>query len=121
MTAKQLAHAWFEKWRQGDYQHLPITDDFIHTSPYGTIHGREAYLALVEANKDKFLGHEFQSHDLLSADDRACIRYTAVQGDFRLEVTEWHYVSQGKIREIVAYYNIPGEISEERKLADLEV
>ena len=53
---------------------------------------------------------------MLYTDDRACIQYTAIQKDFRLEVTEWHYVKNGLIEKIVAYYNIEGEISEERKL-----
>jgi len=33
-------------------------------------------------------------------------------------MSEWYYVSDGQIDEIVAHYNIEGEISEERKLSD---
>ena len=38
-----------------------------------------------------------------------------VSGDFKLEVSEWHYISNNLIRQIIAYYHI-GEIREERKL-----
>ena len=80
------------------------------------ISGRPQYLDLVRANLDKFLGHRFVIHDELYENDRACVRYTAIKDLFRLEVSEWHYLDQGLIKEIVAYYNIEGEISEERKL-----
>ena len=45
--------------------------------------------------------------------------YTAKQEDFELEVTEWHYVKNNLIQKIIAYYNIPGEIREDRKLEEL--
>jgi len=64
---------------------------------------------LVEANKDKFLGHRFEIHDIICYTAKARVRYSAIQGDFRLEVTEWHFVKDGLIEEIVAYYNIKEE------------
>lgn len=116
METEKLARLWFRKWETGEFLELPITDNFTHTSPYGTIEGKQAYLDLVQANRDKFLGHNFRIHDLICDAQKTCIRYTAIKADFRLEVTEWHYVQNGLINEIVAYYNIEGEISEERKL-----
>ncbi len=110
---------WFLKWEEGDIDNLPITDDFVHTSPYGTISGKAAYLDLVRANKDKFLNHRFEIHETIASEGKACIRYTAIQTDFRLEVTEWHYFRNELIFKIIAYYNIDGEISEERKLKNL--
>ncbi|MEM7381229.1 MAG: nuclear transport factor 2 family protein [Bacteroidota bacterium] len=116
MTAEELSKLWFDKWETGDFLNLPISNNFKHTSPYGTIEGKEAYISLVDANKDKFLGHRFEVRDALYTADSSCVRYTAIQGDFRLEVSEWHYCKDGLIEEIVAYYNIEGEISEDRKL-----
>ena len=116
MNPLELVQNWFDCWTSGDFHQLPITDDFRHTSPYGTIKGKEAYIKLVEANREKFLGHQFNIHDTMADTDKACVRYTAVKGDFRLEVTEWHYTKHGAIHEIIAYYNIEGEIKEERKL-----
>lgn len=113
---KELVESWFDNWETGDFMNLPISEDFRHTSPYGVIEGKESYLDLVRANLDKFLGHQFVLHDQLYESDRACIRYTAIKDDFQLEVSEWHYQRDNKIQEIVAYYNIEGEISEERKL-----
>jgi hypothetical protein len=115
MNIKHLVKTWFEKWDDGDFYHLPVSDNFKHTSPFGTISGKKEYLSLVESNKEKFLGHRFQIHDEIYDNDRACVRYTAIQGDFRLDVSEWYYIKNDLIEEIIAYYHI-GEIREDRKL-----
>ncbi len=116
MNAEITSKKWFETWENGDLQNLPISDDFVHLSPYGTIETKSAYMQIVEANRDKFLGHKFIVQDSMFSEAKASIRYTAIKGDFRLEVSEWHYFRDSLINKIVAYYNIEGEISESRKL-----
>lgn len=120
MDIRELVHKWFEKWETGDYLNIPVADSFIHTSPYGIIDGKEAYLKLVEANKDKFLDNKIEIHDEIYDVDRACVRYTITQGDFTMEVSEWLYKGEDLIEEIISYYNIEGEISEDRKLSNLD-
>lgn len=116
MELKDLVQQWFEKWDSGDYLNLPIAENFKHTSPFGTIEGKQAYLDLVKENKDKFLGQTFDLHDSIYEKDRACVRYTAKQGkDFSLDVSEWYYVKENLIEKIIAYYHI-GEIRKERQL-----
>jgi len=88
MRVQKLVESWFDKWEAGDFYNLPIAENFRHTSPFGTIDGKEGYLKLVEANRDKFLGYSFQIHDRLFGKENACVRYTALQGDFRLDVSE---------------------------------
>ena len=117
MKLKTLVEQWFAAWESGDFHKLPITDSFKHTSPFGTIEGKAAYISLVESNKDKFLGYRFNIHDVIYNDDHACVRYTAVQGDFILDVSEWYYPKDGLINEIIAYYHI-GEIRDDRKLSE---
>ena len=119
MELKELVDKWYKVWDEGDFLNIPVTENFKHTSPYGTIAGKESYLNLVEANKDKFLGNRIVLHDELYEHDRACVRYTVSKGDFSMEVSEWFYKGEDQIREIIAYYNIEGEISEERKLSEL--
>ena len=115
MTPKELVNQWFSKWESGDFHNLPISETFKHTSPFGTIDGKKTYLKLVEDNKDKFLGHRFTIHDAIYDSAKACVRYTGVQGDFSLDVSEWYYVKDGLLEEIVSYYHI-GEIRKERVL-----
>lgn len=116
MTLKGLVKEWFGKWEEGDFLNLPVSENFNHTSPFGTINGKQNYIGLVEANKDKFLGYRFEIHDAIYNGDIACVRYTAIQNDFRLDVSEWYYFKNNLIEEIVAYYHI-GEIREDRKLS----
>ena len=116
MEIQDLVKIWFDKWEQGDFLNLPISESFKHTSPFGTIEGKKAYLDLVGKNKDKFLGQTFEVHDGIYDQNKACVRYTARQGeDFNLDVTEWYQIRDDLIQEIIAYYHI-GEIREERKL-----
>ena len=115
MQIKSLVQQWFQKWKEGDFYNLPISEYFKHTSPFGTIDGKEAYLKLVEANKEKFLGHRFEIQDEIYKSKKACVRYTAIQGDFRLDVSEWYYFKDNLISEIISHYHI-GEIREDRKL-----
>ena len=106
MKLNQLVDAWFAKWESGDFLNLPITENFEHTSPYGTISGKQHYLNIVASNKDKFLNHKFEIHDRIIGNDSACVRYTAIQEGFRLDVSEWYYPGNGLIEKIIAYYNI---------------
>ena len=115
MNAQELISLWFSKWESGDFLSLPVTDNFSHTSPFGTIDGKDAYLKLVKANKEKFLNHRFVIHDALYEKDKACVRYTAIQSDFELDVSEWYYLKNGLIDKITAYYHI-GEIRDDRQL-----
>lgn len=121
MKLNELVKRWFSVWREGDYRNIPVAINFKHTSPYGTIDGKEPYLRLVEANKDKFLGNRIDLHDEIYAGDKACVRYTITNasGGFTMEVSEWFFMGDGLIQEIVSYYNIEGEISEGRKLSGL--
>ncbi len=114
--SQRLVSQWFEKWEQGDFHNLPITESFKHTSPFGTIEGKNAYTDLVASNKEKFLGHKFIVQDAFYGSNKACVRYTSRQTTgFELEVSEWYYFKDSLIDRIMAYYHI-GEIVVERKL-----
>jgi hypothetical protein len=107
---EDLVTTWFEKWSTGDYRSLPLAREFTHTSPYGTIEGREAYLSIVADNEEQFLGFEFQILDQLYDANKACVRYTARSGDHALEASEWFFGDGEKISSIISYYNI-GDVS----------
>ena len=115
MGISALVDTWFECWRKGNYLDLPITEDFSHFSPFGTISGKQAYLDLVSANPDKFLGTTITLLDRLEGPGSACVRYHLQQDDFELQVSEWIYAKDGLIHSVHAYYHI-GEIREDRSL-----
>ena len=115
-----LVNDWFDTWDRGDFENLPVTEDFTHHSPYGTIVGKADYFALVVPNKDKFLGNRIELHDEIYHQGKAAVRYTIHNPAFSMEVSEWLYIRDGRISEVHAYYNIEGEISESRKLEGLD-
>lgn len=106
-----LVATWFGLWESGNFMELPLADDFSHTSPYGTIEGKDAYLKLAADNKEMFLGNTFEIHDHIFNDNTACVRYTMRSRTGTLQVTEWFYTRENLINRIVSYYNL----AEERK------
>ena len=117
VKSKDIVKKWFTKWENGEFLDLPISENFKHSSPFGTISGKKQYVSLVEENKDKFLGYSFKIHDQIYSKNKASVRYTGTQGDFSLDVSEWYYFRNDLIEEIIAYYHI-GEIRDERKLSN---
>jgi len=109
MNIQELVHTWFDLWKTGDFESLPLTEDFTHTSPYGTIRSKAEYFALAAANRDAFLGNTFEIHEMLFDAHKACIRYTMRSPTGTLEVSEWIYEKNGLIAEIIAYYNLEEE------------
>ncbi|MDN5205510.1 nuclear transport factor 2 family protein [Fulvivirgaceae bacterium BMA10] len=116
-STQELVNEWFDIWNKGNFQELPLAEDFKHISPYGTIEGKSNYMELIESNRDKFLGNRIEMHDEIYEGNRGCVRYNVSKGDFSMNVSEWLYIENDKIKEISAYYNIKGEISEDRKLS----
>lgn len=118
MELKILVRLWFQKWEEGEFENIPIEENFKHTSPYGTVDSKRRYLNLVEANKDAFLGKHFDIHDEIYEQNRACVRYTLKSEDTALmEVSEWFYMGKDKIQEIVSYYNVGEDVSYEKKFS----
>lgn len=111
MASEDLVRAWFENWEDGDFRAIPVTDDFEHISPFGTISGRQEYLDVVEANQDQFLGFRFDIHDEIYDDGKACVRYTARKGEFSLDASEWFFGDKTGIQRIISYYNVGGDVS----------
>jgi len=109
MDIKELVKTWFELWKTGNFEALPLAEDFTHTSPYGKVNGKEAYLDLARANKEAFTGNRFEIHEMLFDAHKACIRYTMISPTGTLEVSEWIYEEQGLISKIIAYYNLEEE------------
>lgn len=43
-SAERLARAWIEGWNAGTPEQIPLAPDFVHTSPFGKVAGRDKYL-----------------------------------------------------------------------------
>ena len=109
MSIQDLVATWFEFWTTGNFEDLPLAEDFTHSSPYGKVEGKEAYLNLARANKEAFTGNTFHIHETIFDEYRGCIRYTMKSPTGALEVSEWIYETNGLISKIIAYYNLQEE------------
>ncbi len=117
-TTKQLIEEWFARWADGRFEALPLADDFTHTSPFGVMKGKKTYMDIVEANRDKFLDKKIVVHNVLAEGNKGCVRYTMHAETFSQEVSEWFWVENDLIKDIISYYNV-GEIGEDRKLKEV--
>ncbi|NND72178.1 MAG: nuclear transport factor 2 family protein [Rhodothermales bacterium] len=103
-TAMQLAMDWINAWTTGDLTLLKLAPDFSHTSPFGTIEGREKYLdIIIPAAKQNVTRLEFQ--EIIADENRAVIRFLAVGPDGTTPTSEWIYAENGEIKSIVSYYD----------------
>lgn len=54
MNTNNIINEWFIKWEEGDYNNIPISDNFQHKSPFRKINGKENYLKIVSEMKTNF-------------------------------------------------------------------
>ena len=98
---RDVAVSWLEAFQAKDISLLQLADDFLHTSPFGEIRGKETYLDLVQANQEAFFGNPINVIDFLDGGDRFAVRYVVGQ----MEACDVIYVRNGKIAEVYSYYH----------------
>lgn len=99
---RDIVDAWFDAFREKDISKLNLAEDFVHTSPFGEIKGREAYLELVRKNAEAFFGPTIEILDVIEGGDRFAVRYL-VDGN---PACDCIYVQGGEISEIYSYYHV---------------
>jgi hypothetical protein len=100
---------WFACWNSGDTDDLPITDDFRHTSPFGTIETKARYLEVVNKNRDAFLGNRLTVLRQIVDGNNVCVQFRQTREDdpdFEMTVCEWYVLDGDRIKEIESVYNI---------------
>ena len=97
----QLALAWFDAFRQRTLEDLALADSFVHTSPFGIIRGRQAYLELVQANESAFYSPTLEVVDTIAGETSVAVRYL-VNGN---PACDWIYTENGQITRIFSYYH----------------
>ena len=98
---REIAESWLGAFQARDLSLLQLAEDFLHTSPFGEVHGREAYLNLVSGNEEAFFANSIEVIDFVEGGDRFVVRYTV--GD--MAACDWIYVRDGKISEVFSYYH----------------
>jgi hypothetical protein len=101
-VSRELVDGWFAAFRERDISMLKLAEGFVHSSPFGEIAGREAYLDLVRANSEAFFAPEIEILDVIEAGDRYAVRYL-VDGN---PACDCIYIQGGQISNIYSYYHV---------------
>lgn len=67
--------SWFDAFHARDLSRLILAEDFVHSSPFGEIKGREAYLNMVRENPEAFFRPTVEIVDVLDSGDKFAVRY----------------------------------------------
>lgn len=102
----ELARGWIEAWGRLDMEWLRrnLAPDFVHTSPFGRLEGREPYLATVEPMARKSV-MELRILGVLGGGAQAAIRFENRTAAGTVESCDWLRVEDGRIREVRSFYD----------------
>ena len=99
---RKIVDDWFGAFQKRDISKLKLAEDFVHTSPYGQIKGRQTYLDLVKENEEAFFSPKLDILDVLECGDKYAVRYL-VNGN---PACDCIYVRDGQISKIFSYYHV---------------
>ena len=102
----QLAAGWIEAWIRMDIEWLRehLTTDFVHTSPFGLLVGREHYLETVEPMARKSV-QRLAIKDVIASDNQAAIWFENLTPNGAIPSCDWVRIEDGKIKEIQSFYD----------------
>ena len=99
-VSKIIAESWLEAFRAKDLSRLNLADGFVHSSPFGLIEGKAAYLEMVNSNPEAFFENTIEVVDLIGEGKQFAIRYL-VNGT---PACDCIYIENGQIAKIIAYF-----------------
>ena len=98
---RKIADAWLQSFIEKDLTKLELAEDFVHTSPFGEIRGRTAYLDIVRANEEAFFSQAIGIIDVFDGGDKFVYRYRVGE----MDACDCVYVRNGRIAEVFSYYH----------------
>lgn len=105
---EDLTRRWITVWTDGDPFAFPLAADFEHTSPYGTIRGRDRYLeTVVPAAKANVMTLTVES--VIVSGDEGAVRYR-MEGPSGgvTEACDWLRFERGALARVWSYYERHG-------------
>ena len=98
---RQIVDDWLDAFRQKGLSKLRLAEDFVHSSPFGEIQGRDAYLDMVRKNSEAFFDKTLTTIDVLDCGDKFAIRYLVDD----TPACDCIYLREGQIWRIHSYYH----------------
>lgn len=104
--AGELARGWIDAWTRNDLEWLRerLAPDFVHTSPFGRLEGRDHYLATVAPMAAKSV-QDLRIVDVIAEGDRAAIWFENVTPRGEIPSCDWLRIEGRQIREIRSFYD----------------
>ncbi|MGE0353443.1 MAG: nuclear transport factor 2 family protein [Gemmatimonadales bacterium] len=105
-TSADLAVGWIEAWTRMDLEWLRrnLAPDFVHTSPFGRLEGRDHYLKTVEPMARKSV-QELTIRQVIAGGDQAAIWFENRTPTGVIPSCDWITVEAGRIRAIQSFYD----------------
>lgn len=105
-TSAELAAGWIEAWIRMDMEWLRerLAPDFVHTSPFGRLEGRDTYLATVEPMARKSV-QELVIREVVASETQAAIWFENRTPAGVIQSCDWLRVGDGVIKEIQSFYD----------------
>lgn len=102
----ELAVGWIEAWIRMDMAWLRerLAPDFVHTSPFGRLEGRDSYLATVEPMARKSV-RELVIRDVVASGDQAAVWFENRTPKGAVDSCDWVRVEGDVIQEIRSFYD----------------
>ena len=102
----EMARLWIESWIRMDIDWLRenLAEDFVHTSPFGRLEGREHYLATVEPMARKSV-MELKIKAVVAEGRQAAIWFENHTPNGVVESCDWVRVEDGVIKSIQSFYD----------------
>ena len=106
---REIADAWLQAFIEKDLTNLKLAEDFVHTSPFGAIRGRDIYLEIVRANEEAFFSQSIDMVDVFRGPEslpgivgeKFVYRYRVGE----MDACDCVYIQNGQIAEIFSYYH----------------
>ncbi|MCG8435345.1 MAG: nuclear transport factor 2 family protein, partial [Gammaproteobacteria bacterium] len=99
-----LASVWIERWNENKPDLIPLAEDFVHTSPFGRIEGREVYLETVKPMAKRNVTY-LKVLRTLAGPDEAVIHFEMHTPKGLIHVSDWVAVKDGRITAVHSFYD----------------
>ncbi len=102
--AAALAREWIEAWIAGTPHKLPLAESFTHSSPFGTIEGRDTYFEWMKPMLERG-SPPMKIVKVLGGEDEAVVWYDLTLPSGEVPCCDWVHVRDGKIAAITSFYD----------------
>ena len=103
-TAEDLARLWIDCWNEGRPGDIPLAEYFVHTSPFGRVAGRAAYLEWVKPLAAKNVA-TLRVEKTLGSGNEAVIQFEMDTPAGAIPVVDWVSVDGDEIVAIHSFYD----------------